>query len=214
MSVTDNIGREIQHGDYVGQLNVSDQAKGASPINAGRIAKVVEIPASARTRVVVQFATDDQTRTIAGEHLMVMRYLNGEWSSDFDPARELSVSERAAMDAADRFHERYGNAIADALPTWNPAPAGTGAAPTRPRSTNREVRPSADDIYHRAPMDTSGRAVLHIGDVAVVLDPSTPASRKEAVATLARIQREAHLLEASLHIVRVAPEGASAASRG
>jgi hypothetical protein len=41
MNVKDYPGRVIRPGYYVGQRNIIDQAKGASPVNTGRIGKVV-----------------------------------------------------------------------------------------------------------------------------------------------------------------------------
>lgn len=118
MSVKDFIGREIHPGDYVGQRNINDQSKGASPVNAGRIGKVVS--AAGRTRVEVKFLTDDGTRMISGEYLMLVRYIDGQWTSVFDPATELTDAERKAMDEADR-RGTFGVAINAAAQPATPA---------------------------------------------------------------------------------------------
>uniref|UniRef100_UPI003F495960 hypothetical protein n=1 Tax=Nonomuraea sp. CA-251285 TaxID=3240002 RepID=UPI003F495960 len=76
-----------------------------------------------------------------------------------------------------------------------------------PAGRNR-VRPTSNDIYHVTPADTAHEATLQIGEVEVVFDPSSRASRNEAIATLARIQRAVAELEASLRVIMIAPEHA------
>lgn len=68
---------------------------------------------------------------------------------------------------------------------------------------------NADDITAHLPADTADEAYLQLGDVKVHLDPSTRESRTKAIEQLTRIRHLSAELEASLRVIRVAPEHAS-----